>query len=321
MATAGQGEGRSSPARAGPSVDFGRSGLLLLAALGVFWGATFPVVRVGVEAGASPFLLVGIDFLLATVVMATVAAASREPRPTVRSLGGSALLGVLLIGGINLLLFWGIQFTTGGVAAIVFATAPLLSLLAVYLLGRREPLSRRAAIALALGLVGVITLGVASGGGQVVTNPWGLVALAGGAASQGTGAALVSRYRPSGETRWGQAMQFAGGSAVGFLVLPLVGGSLRIPWTLPVIGSTLYVALLTGVLGYTIYFVLIRRVGATRANLVTYLNPLVALAVGVAAVGELVSLTEILGLVLVLGALALLQIRPSPRSDPSPDRN
>lgn len=288
--------------------------LALLATLGILWGATFPVARLGVAAGASPFFLVGLDFLLATVVMLALSLLRGEARPPTGELLGSIPLGVLLIGGINLLLFWGVQFTTGGVAAIVFATAPLLSLVASFALGRGERLSGVGAVALALGLAGVAVLGVGSAGSRVVTNPWGLVALAGGAASQGAGAALVARYRPRGESSWGQSMQFAGGAAAGFAALPLLGGSLGAPATFPVVASILYVALLTGVVGYTLYFALIHRAGATRANLVTYLNPLVALAVGAGALGEGVSTTEVAGLALVLLALLLLQL-PRPARD------
>ena len=301
----------ASPApQDGPGVapPFGARNLMLLLILAGVWGATFPVARLGVAGGASPFFLVGIDFLLATGVMVALCVLRGEPRPARVELLTSIPLGVLLIGGINLLLFWGVQFTTGGVAAIVFATAPLLSLCASFALGRGERLSAVAAIALVVGLLGVVVLGLGSSGARVVTNPWGLLALAGGAASQGVGAALIARYRPRGETTWGQSMQFAGGAAAGFVALPLAGRAISVPATPPVIASILYLALLTGVLGYSVYFRLIHRAGATRANLVTYLNPLVALAVGVAALGEAVSLPEIAGLLLVLIALLLLQL-------------
>lgn len=290
-----------------PWRPLGGRGVALLVVLGLIWGATFPVARVAIVAGASPFLLVGVDFLLATVAMSAVAAARGPARPRARTLAGSAGLGVLLIGGINLLLFWGIQFTTGGVAAIVFATAPLLSLVATRALGGRELLTTAALGAFALGLAGIGVLGLATPGSVVVTSPWGIVALAGGAVSQGVGASLVARHRPSGETPWGQAAQLAGGSAAGFVAWAALRGSAALPLTTPVLLSVLYVALLTGLAGYMVYFVLIREHGATAANLVTYLNPITALAVGVLALGEGLSLGEVAGLGLVLVALFVLQ--------------
>lgn len=309
----------SQASGARPEPTLSRRALLQLGLLAVIWGATFPVARVAIAQGAPPFLLVAVDFLVAGGAMAAFSAAAREARPSFGTLGTSALLGMLLIGGINLLLFWGIQFTTGGVASIVFATAPLLSLGAAVLLGRREPISPRSAAALAIGLAGVVLLGVVTSGARVVTNPIGIVALAGGAACQGVGASLVARYRPSGETRWGQSAQFAGGGVAGAMAWAAVGAPIVFPATLSVLASTAYVALLTGVVGYSLYFALIRGAGAVRANLVTYLNPLVALAVGVLALGEAISSVEVAGLVLVLGALVLLESRRSPPGSPPRD--
>lgn len=309
----------SGPPDVRPEPTLSRKALLQLALLGVIWGATFPVARVAIAQGAPPFLLVAVDFLLAAGAMAALSAAAREARPSRGTLATSALLGMLLIGGINLLLFWGIQFTTGGVASIVFATAPLLSLGAAALLGRREPISARSATALAIGLAGVVLLGVVTSGARVVTNPIGIVALAGGAACQGVGASLVARYRPHGESRWGQASQFAGGGVAGAIAWAVVGAPLAFPATGAVLASTLYVALLTGVVGYSLYFALIRGSGAVRANLVTYLNPLVALAVGVLALEEAISFAEVAGLLLVLAALVLLEARRRPRRTPAGD--
>jgi len=74
-----------------------------------------------------------------------------------------------------------------------------------------------------------------------------------------------------------------------------------------VIGSVAYFSLASLVLGYTIFFDLIRRAGAVTANLVTFLNPVVALAVGVVAFGEMFQSVELVGLGIVLLALVLLQ--------------
>jgi drug/metabolite transporter (DMT)-like permease len=297
----------------------------MLAVLGVLWGTTFPVVRVGVESGASPFVLVAVDLLLAAAAMALVAFFLSAERPSARALLESLLLGALLIGGINLFLFWGVQFTTGGVASIVYATAPLLSVLAAIGLGGGERLRLASATALAIGFGGVVLLGLASSGTRLVTNGWGVVALFGGATSQAIGSVLVGRFRPSGETRYGQAAQFAGGGIAASILVVALRAPLVIPGTWAVTLSILYVALLTGVAGYTLYFELIRSAGAVEATLVTYLNPIVALAVGVFVLGEAFGYSELAGLALILGALALLHLstarkRPQPVAPAPPTR-
>ncbi|HYK93120.1 MAG TPA: EamA family transporter [Thermoplasmata archaeon] len=283
-------------------------GLLLL--VGAVWGATFPVVRYGVNLGAAPFPLIAVDFLVAAGGMAVVASVRTPGLPTLRSFAGSMGLGLVLVGGINLVLFWAVQFTTGGIAAIVFATAPLLSILTSRVLGVGASPSRTGLVGLAGGLAGVAVIGLSSAGTAALTNPWAIVALVGGATAQAVGAALVARYRPSGETLWGQAGQFSSAGLAALLVAGATGSSFSVPATLPVALTVAYVAMLTGVVGYAAYFALIREAGAVRANLVTYLNPLVALAVGFVVFAEAVSLAELLGLAIVLGSLYLLH-RPS----------
>ena len=281
-----------------------------LVLLGVLWGATFPISRLGVDAGASPFVLVTIAFAVAAAVTAPVAAALRSPFPSGRSLAESAGVGALLIGGINLPLFWGERFATGGVASIVYATAPMVSVAFVALLGTGERVGRRGGVALALGLGGVAVLALASGG-AAISSPWGLVSFGVGAVCQGAGAVTLGRLRPRGEGPWGETFQFVGGGALALLVVAVAVPRPTVVWSAPVLVSVLYVGLVSMAIGYAVFFDLIRRHGAVGANQVTFLNPVVALVLGVAAFAEPFAVEEVGGLALILLALALLHL---PRS-------
>ncbi len=282
----------------------------LLLALGILWGITFPMVRMGVAFGTSPFLLVALDFGLAAGLMLGIALATgrqSETWPSVRYLGGSALLGALLIGGNNLLLFWGVRFTTGGVAAVVYATVPLLAVVAGLALGGRSHISGMALLALSLGLIGVLVLEFTVPGGGLLTNDWTIPALIGGAGAQAVGTVLVVRYRPTGETRLGLATQFGGASIVGASALLLFPGALRLSPTPALLGSILFVSLVSGAAGYTVFFELTRRSGAVSTSLVMYLTPIVGLLFGAFVLSETVGPTEIAGLAIILAALALYE--------------
>lgn len=296
------------------------SGLAALLLLGVIWGATFPIARVGVDAGADPFLLVAVDFLLAAAVMAPVAVLTRTHLPPARRLAQSAGLGALLIAGINLPLYWGLRFTTGGTASIVYATSPIISLLVLLLLGTSVELHRRQAAALALGLGGVVLLGLATTGSSLLAGLSALVAFAIGATCQGTGAVLVGRARPAGEDHWGLTFQFLGGATAAFVALPFLSRSPAFPLTAVTLGSVAYVGILSMAAGYTLFFDLIHRAGAVRANQVTFLNPVVAVVAGVLLFGERFEALEAVALGLIIVALVLMHPRPkTPRVDaPAP---
>jgi drug/metabolite transporter (DMT)-like permease len=281
--------------------------LLLLVALGGIWGATFPVAKLGIGAGANPFVLVTVDLLLAVATLALISTATRAVRPARRELGISAAVGALLIGGINLPLFWGEQFSTGGAAAIVYATAPLVSVVAATALGARLGLGWLERGALAVGLVGVIVLALTSLGTDVLTSGWAVAAFALGAVCQGTGAVLFARTKPSGESRWGLTFELLGAAGVAVVALPFAARAYSLPISAPVLVSMLFVGFGTLALGYLIFFELVRRAGPVRANVVTFLNPIVALAVGVFVFGEAFQVFELAGLGIVLIALGMLE--------------
>jgi drug/metabolite transporter (DMT)-like permease len=291
------------------------TGIPQLVVLGLIWGATFPIARVGINGGADPLLLVVLDLGLAAVVLAPLALATQTPWPSARSAVQSAGLGALLIGGINLPLYWGLRFATGGAASIVYATAPIVSLVVLRAIGSAGAIRRPQVAALALGLGGVVLLGLATTGGSLLT---GLGAIAGfglGAACQGVGAVLVGRTRPQGENAWGLTFQFVGAGAAALVVLPLLAPSLTFPLNAATLGSVAYVGLVTMVVGYTLFYRLIQGFGAVRANQVTFLNPVVALVAGVVAFGEGFQLLEAVALALII--LALLLLQPSHRAWPS----
>jgi len=299
-----------------PASGFSVLGRLLL--LGVIWGVTFPVAHLGVAAGADPVLLVALVLLLASAAMFPVAALSRTARPRARDALASAGVGALLIGGINLPLYWGLESATGGTAAIVYATAPLISVAVLALVGSGAAVSRRQLAALAIGLGGVVVLAYATVGGAALAGVGPIVAFGIGATCQGTGAVAAGRLRPAGEDTWGLAFEFVGGAVAAAAVLPVLAPGLAFPLTPATVGSLLYVALLTMVAGYSLFFDLIHRAGPVRANQVTFLNPVVAIAVGVVVFAERFVPLEAVALALIVLALALLQPRRQPRAEVAP---
>ncbi len=288
--------------------------------LGVLWGATFPIARVGIAAGGSPFALATLDFLLAAVVAAGIAGARRAPAPSSRSLAESAGIGALMIGGINLPLFWGEQYATGGAASIVYATSPAISLAILLVLQRGPRPGALFAVALGIGLLGVVTLGVGAGSGGPIANPWSISAFGIGATCQGGGAVLMGVRRPTGESWWGRTAQFAGAGVAAIVTLAWLGRSLAVPTTVPVIGSIVYFAVVSLVVGYTVFFRILEGSGPVTANLVTFVNPVAALGLGIFAFGEGLGWAEVAGLALVLIALAVLELSgPAHSGGPPPD--
>jgi len=281
-------------------------GLLLL--LGVLWGAAFPVIRLGLLAGASPFPFAAIRWSLAALVMAVIAGASRAAWPDRRSLGLSALLGGgLIVAGYTGLLYWGEQTTPGGLSAVLIGTVPLASALLAYYLLPSERFSWRGSVGIGLGFVGLVILflpNLLEGGAGSIP---GELAVVGAAIMTASGSVLLRRTMRTPSGLWTLTAQFATGALLLSVVSVAAGDPLTLPRNEDVWLSLAYLVGISSVLGYWIYFRLLHRVGPARTNVVTYVNPLAGIAVGVLLLGESLGPFEVLGFAVILVGMFLLQ--------------
>jgi probable blue pigment (indigoidine) exporter len=286
----------------------GTSDLLLVVLLGVLWGSAFPVIRAGIVAGAPPLFFASVRYLLTAAAIVPIAILARSPVPRREVLLAPVLLGgLLMIGGYGALLYIGEESTSGGLAAVLTASAPLASAVIAY---RLLPAER-------LGTFGVVGLLVGFGGVGVLVLPQLLASSGSGAdgpvlvvaavISFAAGSVVLRRTSQAAPGFWLLSMQFAvGGALVG--VLGLVS---REPLTLgngSVVGPALaFLIVLTGIVGYTLYFRVHHSSGPTRANVVGYVNPVTGVLVGLVFFAETVTGIEIAGLLLIAGGLFLLQ--------------
>jgi len=285
----------------------GRRDLGLLVVLSVIWGSAFPVIRLGLLAGASPLVFGAARFAIAGAVMAAITVATRAARPDLRTLLGSALFGgALTIGAYAAFLYSGEQTVSGGLSSVLVATVPLWTALLGAAILTDERLNWLAGIGLLAGFAGVLVVflpDVIAGGG----DPRGEAMVLGAALSTSIGSVLVRRFVPAPPTMWGLTTEF--GTAAALLAVfslgPGVGASL--PLNDATAGSLAYLAIGPSVVGYAIYFHLLHRGGPTRATLVAYLNPLTGITLGIVLLGENLSVSEVAGFLLIVAGVLLFQ--------------
>ncbi len=288
-------------------IGLGPVEVALLVALGLLWGSAYLFIRFGIVHGASPLAFAAVRYVLSAVAFALLALARREPLPSRAALGVSATVGgILLIGLYGGLLYSGEQVTTGGFAAALSATVPILTVVASYSLLPQERLGRLALAGIGLGCVGVVVLVVPDLTGPVAGGWVGPLAVVVAFASTSIGSVLLRRFGGGRQGLWQIGAQFAVGALVlgaGMLLLP---GTEAIPATAPVLGSLVALVVLASVLGYFVYFLLHHRVGPGRANIVAYLLPLVGVGLGSGVFDEPFTVWEVVGFVTVLGGVTLV---------------
>jgi probable blue pigment (indigoidine) exporter len=263
-----------------------------------------------------------VRMLASAPVMALVALAAREPLPAKRNLVVSAVLGgVFVMGGYQVMLFWGEQFTSGGIAGVLVAASPLFTAVLSWFFLRKESFGRAGAVGLVVGFAGVALLfePEIAAGGHISTL--GLLSVLAAALAFAIGSVLLRTWRTGGETYWGASVEFAAGAVFALPFVLIFEPHPYFPVGPASVLATAYLVAAAGVLGFAVYFALHRRTGPSRANLVSFISPISALGLGVLILGEQYAAIQLGGFALIVVGLLLLQrdwSRPAPgATDPS----
>jgi drug/metabolite transporter (DMT)-like permease len=277
-----------------------------LAAVYLIWGSTFLAIKVAV-ATMPPFLMMAVRFLVAGGILYlwAVRRGDRQgDRPSLAQWRHAVLTGgMLLVGGTGLVSLAQTRIDSG-TAALLTSTVPLwLALFGRTFLGER--LSSRAWLGLLVGLVGVGLLVDPSGGGDV--GALSLVVL--GAIGWAAGS-LRSRVAPSPVRPLVAASMEMLGAALVFLVVGVVFGEVaRVDLAAIDGASVLALAYLTtagSIVAFTAYSWLLRNAPTSLVGTHAYVNPVVAVGLGWAFAGEVVTGRTLVAGGVILGSVVLL---------------
>ena len=286
---------------------FGSPELVLLAILSLVWGAAYVLIRQGLLLGASPLPFAAVRYALAAGAFAAIAIVAKSPLPSRRELWISASVGgVVIIGLYGGLLYWGEQYTTGGYAAVLASTAPLLTVAFGFLILRAERLSSRGLLGMVVGFAGTAVLVVPQLIGTSIGSPEGPIFILAAMACAAGGTVLLRRIGGGPQGLWQIGAQFgvaAGMLGAGSFLLPVPRS---LPLSVDLWAILAGLVIFSSVIGYFAYFALHHRLGPVRANLVAYLVPLAGLALGTGLLAEPVTGWELAGVAIVLAGVTLV---------------
>jgi len=276
---------------------------LALFALYVIWGSTYLAMRVAME-GFGPFTMAAIRFLVAGLVMLTLARVRGEPLPSRRQWRNALAIGTLLLACGNGGVAFAEQTVSSGLAALMVAAVPLWMALFGGLWGRWPAIKDW--IALVIGFGGIVILNL---GSELRGSTVGVAALVFATAAWAFGSLWSRRLDlPKGMMAAGAEMFTAGFVLV---ALSLLHGE-RLPTAVPgrAVAAIAYLVVFGSLVAYTAYLYLLARVATPVASSYAYVNPLVALALGAAFYGERLPQALLVAVPLILTAVALV-LRPA----------
>lgn len=281
------------------SAKFGWLVVLALLAVYVVWGSTYLAIRIALE-GFPPFLMAGLRFLLAGGVLYLVLRLRGAPAPRRQQWGSAALVGGLLLLGGNGGVVMAEQWVASGLTALGVATVALWSTIFAGLWGQWP--RRLEWVGLAVGFAGVALLNLE---GNLRASPAGAVALLVATMSWALGS-MWSRHLDLPAGLMASAAQMLAGG--GLLLLASVTIGEKVPRAVPArpLLALAYLVVFGSWVGFSAYLYLLRRVRPAVATSYAYVNPVIAMTLGVAFAGERVTLTEWVAMPVILGGVALV---------------
>jgi drug/metabolite transporter (DMT)-like permease len=295
-----------------------RKGLILFAATSLIWGSSFLFIRVAVQ-DITPATVVFGRTLLGAAILVPLALRTRAFRGL-----GSKMLVVTVVTLLDMALptfltAWGEQHITSSAAGILTATDPLFTALLALWLIRAEAVSRTQFLGLVIGFAGVVALlgiGFSGGAGEFLGAAAVLLSALGYAAS----GLLYRRWLADAPALGVTALMTAISSAI-FLVPALADLPHRLPGGDSITALVVLGVVNTGI-AYWLFYALIDEAGAATASVITYVMPVVALGLGVAVLGEDLTVGAVLGLILIgAGAWLATAHRPGGRPPPEPPKS
>jgi drug/metabolite transporter (DMT)-like permease len=269
----------------------------LFAAVCVVWGIPYLFIKIAVDGGVAPVPLAWGRISLAAVVLLGLAARAG----TLRGLRGRwrylAAYGVVEVSIPFPLIATGERYIASSLAAIIVATVPLLVALLALRFDADERASGSRLVGLLTGLLGVVLLvGVDASGSLKTLGGAGAILLA--ALGYAGGPMILKRHLADLDPRATMGASLAV-AAVVLAPLAILDAPARSPTT-GAIASVLVLGLVCTALAFVLMAALIAEIGPGRAVVITYVNPTIALALGVTLLGEQPGAGAVTGLLLIL---------------------
>ena len=274
------------------------------------WGSTWLFIKLGL-ADLPPFTFAGIRFLISSAILMSIVAMRRIRFPRrARDWLLLAITGVIAFTFNYGLLFWGEQYISSGLAALLQSTTPAFGLVLahLYLPGERMTLARVIGV-----LMGVAGVGVIFSNQLTVAGPRALAgsaALVLSAVCVAYSNVLVKAYCRDIDS----SIIATGQILIGFAPLLVIGISfegnpLKFHWTPMALVALFYLAIVGTVIAFLFYYWLVHHMDVTKTMLIALVTPVVAVTLGMLVLHEQMNWRTLAGGALIISGISLIVLR------------
>jgi drug/metabolite transporter (DMT)-like permease len=274
----------------------------------VVWGTTYVAVKISLET-VPPFLQGGLRNMLAGLILGAGLAARGHALPPRSAWGRLAVLGFFMFllgnGGV----VWGTQHVSSGLAAVLVGTSPFWMVSVEALVTPGTQFFARQWIGLTVGFTGIVILvwpDIAQGGAGGKSFALGVVSVQIACAGWAVGSSYTRRHVMPADVLGSAAMQMCFGG----LFLTLLGTSLgewsHLSFTGKTAGAMIYLLVFGSVIAFTAYSYALRHLNVATVSLYTYINPVIAVALGIILLGEPFQIRMVLAAGIILAGTLIV---------------
>lgn len=276
----------------------------------LIWGSTWLFIKLGLE-DLPPFTFAGIRFVIAVTILATIVAVRRLTLP--RSSRDWLLLlvsGVLAFCVNYGLLFWGEQYISSGLAALLQSTIPAFGLVIAHFYLPGEKMTPAKILGILLGVIGVAVvfsnqLDVA--GTKALAGCAALIVSSMGAAYSNV---LVKAYGNHIDPAiLAGAQMFFGLIPLLLIGIPWEGNPFNFHWTPMAVVALFYLAIVGSVVAFLLYYWLVQNMDVTKTMLIALVTPVVAVTLGMIVLNEELHWRTLVGGLMIISGIGIIVTR------------
>lgn len=264
----------------------GRPATLLVAALlacYIVWGSTYLAIRFALVS-FPPFFQMGTRFLMAGVLLMAFVAWRRGAMPTAAQWRNALVVGALMLGGGMGLVASAEMHIGSGLIAAFIAVVPMMVCAWGLLFGQRP--TRLELAGMAVGLAGVLLL---VRGASFSAAPVGIACIAGATAAWALGSVLSTTRLPLAPGAAGFASEMLCGGAVLMLISLALGEKPSWPPQTLALASWAYLVVFGSLIAFSAYMYLLAHASPAMATSYAFVNPVIALFLGIVFANEAVT--------------------------------
>ena len=297
---------------------------LALIALYIVWGSTYLGIKFAIET-IPPFLHAGVRFLIAGLILVIWQRSAGHPLPTRRQWISTAIVGTFLLLGGNGLVAWAEQSIPSGIASLIIASVPIFLVLGEAIRPNGVKPNWQGIVGLLIGFIGIFILVGPSelSGSTTKLNPFGIIALLCACLFWATGSIYSKTADLPKSSLMNTGAQMLTGS-VSLFIVSLGSGELK-GWDITSVSAhslygLLYLILFGSLIGFVSYGWLLQNAPISLVSTYAYVNPIVAILLGVLFAKETLEPRIGLATAIIIGSVIFINsTRPKVKAAPMPD--